>query len=92
MSICRPRATMRLYGIHADEGVAADLLASLDRLQQKALVLLPGRAQKCRDRRFQVGGQRAADGHQGVFPGKRQELLAAGLDETFGELHRVQCN
>ena len=76
----------------ADEGVAAHLLAALDRLQQKALALLPGRAQKGRDRRFQVGGQRAADGNKRVFPGERQELLAAGLDEAFRGLHRVQCN
>jgi glutamate dehydrogenase (NAD(P)+) len=46
----------------ADEGVAAHLLAALDRLEQKALALRPGRAQKGRDRRFQVGRQRAADG------------------------------
>ena len=69
-----------LEGREADEGVAAHLLAALDRLQQKALALRPGRAQKGRDRGFEVGGEGAADGHQGVLFGERQELFAAGLD------------
>src|SRR5262249_44611798 len=35
-----------LVGIDSDEGVASDLLASFNGLQQEAFVLLPGRAQK----------------------------------------------
>ena len=69
-----------LVRIQADEGVAAHLLAALDRLQQKALALLPRRAQESRNRRLQIGGQGAADGHKRVLFGERQELLAAGLD------------
>ncbi len=65
-----------------DEGVAAHLLATLHRLQQKALPLRPRGAQKCRDWCFQVGGQDAADWHQGMFPGKGQKLLAIRLDGT----------
>ena len=79
-----------LVRIHADERVAAHLLPALHRLQQKALALLPRRAQKCRYRRFQIGRQRAANRHQRVLPGKRQELLAAGMDKSFGGLHKVQ--
>jgi hypothetical protein len=80
MVISRPRATMRLKGCQADEGVAAHLLAVLHRLQHESTPLRPGGAQKGRDRRFQVGGQRAADGNKRVLFGERQELLAAGLD------------
>ena len=69
-----------LEGRETDEGVAAHLLAALDRLEQKALALRPGGAQKGRDRGFEVGGQGAADGHQGVLFGERQKLLAGGLD------------
>ena len=36
-------------------------------------------AQEGRDRRFEVGGEGAADGNKRVLPGERQELLAAGL-------------
>ena len=64
----------------ADEGVAAHLLAAFDRFQQKALALRPRRAQKGRNRRFEVGRQRAANGDERVRPGERQKLLAAGLD------------
>ena len=61
-----------------DEGVTAHLLAALHRFQQKALALRPRRAQKGRDRRFQVGHQGAADGNERMRPGERQKLLAAG--------------
>ena len=63
----------------ADEGVAAHLLAAFNRFQQKALALRPRRAQKGRDRRFQVGHQGAANGHKGVRPGEGQKFFAAGL-------------
>ncbi len=69
-----------LEGLEADEGVAAHLLAVLHRFEQETLPLRPGGAQKGRDRRLQVGGQRAADGNKRVLLGERQELLAAGLD------------
>ena len=81
MAISRPRATMRLNGLQADEGVAAHLLAALHRLQQKALAFLPRGPQKSRDRRFKIGSQGAAEGHKRVFFGERQELFAAGLEE-----------
>ena len=81
-----------LEGGKADEGVSADLFAVLDRLQQEALALRPGGAQKGGDRRFEVGGQGAADGDEGVFFGERQELLAGGLDGLGRSLHRPQCN
>ena len=73
----------------ADEGVAAHLLAALDRLQQKALALRPGCAQKGRNRRFQVGHQGAANGHERVRPGEGQELFAAGLGGTLVGFHSL---
>ena len=63
----------------ADEGVTAHLLAAFNRFEQKALALCPRRAEKGRDRRFQVGQEGAANGHEGVRPGEVQKLLAAGL-------------
>ena len=81
-----------LEGLEADEGVAAHLLAVLHRFQHEALALRPGGAQKGRDRRFQVGGQGAADGNKRVLFGERQELLAAGLDGMGRGFHRDQCN
>ena len=69
-----------------DEGIAAHLFAALHRFQQKTLALRPGRAQKGRDRRFQVGHQGAADGNERVRLGERQKLLAAGpggMEEAF---------
>ncbi len=79
MAMSRPARHDALERREADEGVAAHLLAALDRFQQKALALRPRRAQKGRDRRFQVGHERAANGHERVRPGQGQELLAAGL-------------
>ena len=67
-----------LEGREADEGVAADLLAAFDRLQQEALALRPGRAQEGRDRGFEVGGQGAADGDEGVGAGQLQESMRLG--------------
>jgi D-serine deaminase-like pyridoxal phosphate-dependent protein len=55
MVISRPRATMRLKGVDADEGVAADLLAVFDRLQQEALAL--GQAAR---RKAETGVSRSA--------------------------------
>ena len=78
-----------LEGREADEGVAAHLLAVLHRLQHEALALRPGGAQKGRDRRLQVGGERAADGNKRVLFGERQELLAAGLDGLGGGFHKL---
>ena len=63
----------------ADEGVAAHLLAALDRFQEKALALAPGGAQEGRNRGFEVGHERAANGDERVRPGQSQELLARGL-------------
>ncbi len=80
MVMSRPRATMRLKGCEADEGVAADLFAVFDRLKHEALALRPGGAQKGRDRGFEVGGEGAADGDERVLFGERQEFFAAGLD------------
>jgi hypothetical protein len=47
----------------ADEGVATNLFAAFDGLQEKALTLLPCGAEEGRHRRFKVGGEGAADGH-----------------------------
>ena len=69
-----------LEGLEADEGVAAHLLAVLHRFEHEALALRPGRAQKGRDGRFEVGRQNAADGNKRVLASEREELLAAGLD------------
>ena len=68
-----------LEGREADEGVTAHLLAALDRFQEKALALRPGRAQEGRNRGFQVGHERAANGDERVRPGQSQELLARGV-------------
>ena len=81
-----------LEWIEADKGVAAHLLATLYRLEQKALLLRPRCAQEAGDRRFQVGRQRATDGNERVFFGEREKLLAAGLDEIGRSFHRHQCN
>jgi len=64
MVMARPAGDDALEGGKADEGVSADLFAVLDRLQQEALALRPGGAQKGGDRRFEVGGQGAADGDE----------------------------
>ena len=53
---------------------------------------LPARAQKRRYWSFQIGRQDAANGDERVFLREREELLAAGLNEAFGRLHRLQCN
>ncbi len=45
--------------IDADEGVAADLLAALDRFQQERRARLVHQLQVDRDRRLQVGGELA---------------------------------
>ena len=66
----------------ADEGVAAHLLAALDRLEQKALALRPRRAQKGRDRSFEVGRKCAANRNERVLFGERQKFFAAGLNKT----------
>ena len=73
-----------LVWIKPDKGVAAHLLAALHRLQQKAFALLPRRAQKGRNRRLQVGRERAKDGDKRVLFGERQKILAAGLDQIRG--------
>ncbi len=68
-----------LEGREADEGVAAHLFAALDGLEEEALALAPGGAQKGRNRGFEVGHKGAADGDQGVRPAESQELLARGM-------------
>ena len=70
-----------LVGIEPDERVAADLLAALHRLQQKAFALLPRRAQKGRYRSLEIGCERAVNGDKRVLFGERQKIFAAGLDE-----------
>ena len=68
-----------LEGREANEGVAAHLLAALDGFQEKALALAPGGAQEGRNRGFEVGHERAANGDERMRPGQSQELLARGL-------------
>ena len=89
-----PRQLLELSG--ADYGICGEgetgfvaLLAALNRLQQKTLALRPSRAQKGGDRSFQVGHQGAAHGHEGVRPGKVQELFAAGLGGTLVGFHSL---
>ena len=76
----------------SDKGVAAHLLATFDRFEEKTFAFRPGGSQKCRNGRFQVRCENAADGDEGVLPGKCQELLAAGLDGMNGWLHKLKCN
>ena len=71
------------------EGVAPHLLAVLDRLQHEAFALRPRSAQKRRDRRFQVGRQRTADGNKRVLFGEREKLFAAGLDGLRRRFHSL---
>jgi hypothetical protein len=71
----------------ADEGITAQLLAVFNRLQHEALALRPGRAQKGRDRGFEVGRQDAADRDEGMFFGEGQKLFTAGLDGLAGCFH-----
>jgi len=49
----------RLVGGNPDKGIAADVLAALDTLQQKRLGRLIGDAQKRRNRSFEVSRNRA---------------------------------
>ena len=62
--------------LDADEGVAAHVLAALNRFQQEGLRLAVRDAQEGRDGRLQVRRQRAIDGNQ--------RMLAAQLDEISG--------
>ncbi len=81
-----------LVGCETDEGVAAHLLAALDRLQQKAFALCPRRAQKCGHGRLQVRRHCLANGHQRVLFGERKKLFTSGLNEIGGGFHRLQFN
>ena len=65
-------------GPNADEGVAPDLLAALNRLEQKALRLVGGQAQEGGHRGFKVGRQGEVERYQGVVLRQPQELRAAG--------------
>ncbi len=72
-----------------DEGVPADLLAALDRFEEKALALRPRRAQEGRDGRFQIGHEGAADGDKRVCPGEGQELLAWRMNREGRGFHSL---
>jgi hypothetical protein len=82
-----PASDDALEGGEADEGVAADLLAALDRLEEETLALRPGGAEEGGNRGFEIGRQRAAYGNEGVLFGEREKLFAAGLDGMGGGFH-----
>lgn len=71
-----------LIRVKTDKSVAAYLFATLDRLEQKALALLPRRAQKGRYRSFEVGSKSAANRNERVLFGERQKFFVAGLNKT----------
>ena len=64
-----------LPGVKAEKGIAPDLLGLFDALEQKARAL-PAQLEIDRDRRFQVGGQLAVDGHQRALGRQVFEMLA----------------
>ncbi len=68
----------------ADKGIAADLFAALDRLQQKTLRLIRRQAQEGGDRRFQVRVEPQKQGHQRVFRRQMEEALAGRLGRRQG--------
>ena len=70
----RPAGDDLLVRLDADEGIAAHVLAALDGLEQEGFGLVVGDAEEGRDGGFQVGGDGAVDGHQGVFAAEAKEL------------------
>ena len=58
-----------LVGRDADKGVAADVLAAFDGLEQKGFGGVVGDAKEGRDGGFEVGRDGAEDGDEGVVPG-----------------------
>src|SRR5271169_823144 len=66
-----------------DKRVAADLLAALDRLQQKGILLAGGYAQKRANRSQQVGTQGLGHWNQSGVGAKPQKTLVIGRDHRF---------
>ena len=63
-----------LVRLDADEGIAADVLAALDRFEQKRLGLVGGDAQEGRDGRLEVRRDGAVDGDERVLVREAPEL------------------
>lgn len=78
-----------LEGLETDEGIAANLLAAFDGLEEETFAFGPGGAEEGGDGGFEVGGEDAADGDEGVVPGEGEEVLAVGEDGF--DVHRLQC-
>ena len=80
-----------LVGIEPDEGVAADLLAILNALEEETFGGFPSGPEEGGHRSFEVRSQGAVDRDEGVLLGEREEVFAAWLD-LIGEGHgRVKC-
>src|SRR5919204_4497583 len=62
-----------------EKRIASDLLAALYRFQEKRMRLIGRDAQKCRDRRLQVGADGLADRDQRCRFSKAQEFFAIGM-------------
>ena len=65
-----------LVGANADEGVAAYAFATFDGLEHEALGFAFGEAQEGGDGGFQIGGETAVDGDEGVCGGESFEGFA----------------
>ena len=65
-------------GTRAHEGVAADVLAALDRLEQEGVRLVGGDGQEGGDRRHQVGHDGFRHRDQRGFAGEAREFFVVG--------------
>jgi hypothetical protein len=81
------------FGIHAQEGIAPDLLAALDALQQERGRTGLGQLEVNRNRRFQVGQQRAVDGDQIALVEQAAGCFVGGGDVgARAQGGRCQCH
>src|SRR5581483_793303 len=69
-------------GIHAQEGVAPDLLSALHGLQQECVRVPGGDAQEGRNRRQQVGAHRLGHGHQGRSAAEPQKFVPLRINHV----------
>src|SRR5579863_2115022 len=68
-------------GTCAEERIASDLFAALDRLQQKSVRLIGSNGKKGRDRRQQIGRDRLDYGDQREFAGQARKLFVVGAQQ-----------